>query len=228
MAPDTWVAAVPCGFIDNGQRNGLQVYAEHPEWRLGPGNAPFFEPNFDHALIQFWNVQDPHAVEERTSLPPAISPFDQSHAIFIESLSFGQIVFLFVSDFAGRVMVYDVSRILQSGNNQPRLIETWSAPLSLMDDYRNNVYELAVDVSRPQTVGPPRVKVYVYVGVERVGMQILEFDPRRALGQRLREVKLVQTPGNVHALTIRNIGGRKSLLMSDGPGGIRIYEYSYQ
>ena len=68
---------------------------------------------------------------------------------------------------------------------------------------------------------------YVYVGVGRVGIEVLRFDPDAQ--DILESVQLIQTSGEPRSLVIReDAQGERTLLVSDGEGGIRTYEYNIQ
>ena len=66
---------------------------------------------------------------------------------------------------------------------------------------------------------------YVYVGVGRVGIEVLRFDPNAQ--EILQSVELIQTSGEPRSLVIREDSqGERTLLVSDGEAGIRTYEYN--
>jgi len=206
-ARDHWVLGVPCHSVANNPK--LPIYDVHPEWRPSEVGQPWAS-TYSHLLVQFWDVDDPTAISPHSTLPRIIGGEDGGGAYFLEFAEVNGRVYVFTADFGGRILVHDVTELLQS-SLAPPLVARWVAPLGLTDDLQNNVQGLAVDLSGVQPL--------VYVAVPRVGVVALRFDPSAASAQRLLRVALVETPGNVRSVHLAP-GGR--LLVADGEAGVRV------
>jgi len=174
--------------------------------------------NFDHLLVRLFDLTDPLSPGSSYSI---IGPKTQSSSLRLRAVELpGDEHYGFVVDFGGELLVYDLSSLL----NQPdgfvlqTAFERYTPKLSLTDDLPCNVYGLAVDQA-------PNGEVYVYLGVIRVGIQPLRFEPTNPPGQRLVELPLIQTPGESLGLHIRDTGGTRTLLVGDTLAGVRVYGY---
>ena len=226
MPADRWFLIGPCGWLDNGEEDlnedGEQYvsYTDNPDWAA---DAPW--NTFEHSLVQFWDVTDPNsfpADEPIDAVAAIVGPDENASALHVKVTEYLGSTYAFVVDFAGRVFVYDVTGVAWGAID---LIATFEAPLCLTDDLPNNIYEIALDHAEWSSGGEDLEALYVYVGVERVGIEVLRFDPTCPNGDRLEKVRLVQTPGNVRAMVLRDQGGDKTLVVNDGDGGLRILEY---
>jgi hypothetical protein len=137
--------------------------------------------------------------------------------------------YAFVAEFSGAVEVFDITDILYvhspSGFRTP--IHRWEAPLSVFDAIPNNIRAIAVD---PITSN----NVMVYVGVSRMGIMSIPYDPTSSDGFVDSQRHLVKTPGEVWGLEIRDIEvedgqpigvpdpSRRTLLCADSYGGNRV------
>ncbi|TDJ65861.1 MAG: hypothetical protein E2O39_17395 [Planctomycetota bacterium] len=220
LVSDTWVLGVPCGT----NVADPDLFATLPgQWAPDPP----YDASFNHALVQFWEVQDPAAITASSSLPVLVGDDELGSAFYMETVEAdldpthpGREVYAFVADAGGRVLVYDVTRLLQATGNQPVLVERWLAPPAVSDGLPSTILNLAVD---HQVVFPPRV--HVYVPVMRNGIAVLSFDPQRPVGQRLLRLRTIQTPGETFGVALRldPATGAKTLLVTDHSAGVRIY-----
>ncbi len=226
----SWIVAVPCGKI--WASSEWQEFRDHPEWAPNPGSI--WEQNFGHSLVQFWDVTNPlaipmstyasplgHQVDNNSPLPKAIGPDAGGMAIEVDSVVVHGRPYAFVADFGGRLLVYDVRDILDQ-NGQPDAVlepfEIWRAPLGNFDDLPNAVFAVELDKISDD-------KVFVYVSVRRIGIQVLRFNPKKVQGKRLKGVTRIQTADDPMSLTLRVDGaGVKSLVVADYIGGIRIFK----
>ena len=234
---DTWVLAAPCGFLENGEQDvdsmgqNFESYTQHPEWRTDPAYE-----DFTRLLVQFWDVDDPDVLALTSSDPddkgiPAhaafVGGFDSANALHVNLVEQDGRTFLFVGDFGGRVEVLDVTDVLWDSTEPVKSVETWTPTTSLTDNLANNVWEVAVDRAQWSSGGVDYDEIYAYVAVERVGIEVLHFDPACAPGERLKKVGLIQTPGNVRSMVIREDGPDKTLILTDGEAGLRVLEYTF-
>lgn len=88
--------------------------------------------------------------------------------------------------------------------------------MSLHDDLRTNVFDVAIDYRGTNTAN-------VYVAVRRIGVVVLRFRPD--LATPLMEIGRIQTPDYPVALAVRHIEstGVRHLLVNDFGGGIRVF-----
>ncbi|WP_145194742.1 hypothetical protein [Planctomycetes bacterium Poly30] len=126
-----------------------------------------------------------------------------------------------MAEFKGRVEVFDLTEMLYTapaGGHWVPSHPAWVAPPSGFDALDNNIRAIAVD---PLSDG----KAMVYVGVSRVGIMSIPFDPSSTTGFMDSERHLIKTSGEVWGLSIRDHPNpaRRTLLCSDGYAGHRIY-----
>jgi hypothetical protein len=132
--------------------------------------------------------------------------------------------YLFCGDFGGKVYVYEITDVVDQTVTEfgtddvlpdSFRLTTWESPPNLFDDQPSEVFDIAVDAGSEG-------KATVYVGVARVGIEVLEFDPLSATP--LQKIERLQTPGRAAGLEVRvGSGGEHHLLVTDYGGGIRIY-----
>jgi len=224
---DSWVLAAPCGYLDNGEQDldtmgqQLQSYTDNPTWQAPPG----FD-NFANMLLQFWDVTNPAGILTDPSTSYVAGP-NLANALFLDSVELDGRTYLFVADFGGRVHVYDVTDVLWDSTDPVKLVEIKDVTSSYTDDLPNCVWEVVVDRAQWSSGGEDHDEVYVYAAVERVGIEVFHFDPDCAPGDRLKKVTIIQTPGNPRSLVIRDQGGDKTLILSDGEAGFRVLEYDF-
>lgn len=228
-----WVLAVPCGRILASKDWEWFQDPNHPE-RLDWAPSGIWETNFGHSLVQFWDVTNApsivtdtyvspngHSVPGNSPLPKAIGGDFDGMAWDLDSVEANGRVYCFVDDFAGRVLVYDIRDILDQHGQPNAILDdelTWYAPPGLIDDLPSNVLDLVIDETPSG--------IYVYVGVRRVGIEILSFDPTLPDKEDwLTKVGRLQTANDPFGLAVRvDDEGKKTLLVTDHFGGFRIYE----
>lgn len=134
---------------------------------------------------------------------------------------------LFVADFAGALLANDTSDLLIDHPGGRDLDETsfsravqYVPSADLTDEFPSNVWGLAVD--RP--AGAP---LYVYLGVSRVGIVVLEFMPPSQGGPDLIRRRLVQTPGETKGLRIRTDpdSAKRRSMVANAYGGLRFLDH---
>ncbi|MEM8713128.1 MAG: hypothetical protein AAGG01_19445, partial [Planctomycetota bacterium] len=142
--------------------------------------------------------------------------------------------FAFVAEFNGAIEVFDITDILyvQSPSGYRTPIHRWEAPLSVFDSIPNNVRAIAVDrIANNQAM--------VYVGVSRMGIMSIPYDPTSTAGFVDAQRHLVKTPGEVWGLEIRDLEirdgepiavqdpSKRTLICADSYGGNRVYSLRY-
>lgn len=165
--------------------------------------------------------------------------------------------FLIVTDIGGMVYIYDIGglltqpmflpagavarthfgAVLQAGGASPAVdfapIKSYQSTLSFSDDEPNYLAGLAVD-SRLWSVngGAEEEHLFIYLGVSRLGVEVLRFDLNGANGQGtpgLTKVGVIQTPGDASGLYIQEYGPNdpfeKLLFVGDYDAGFRIFGY---
>lgn len=165
--------------------------------------------------------------------------------------------FLIVTDIGGRLYIYDIGglltqpmylppgdvarthfgAVLQPGAAAPAVdfapIKTYQATGSFSDGEPNFVSGLAVD-SRLWSVngGAEEEHLFIYLGVSRLGVEVLRFDLNGQNGQGtpgLKKVGIIQTPGDGSGLYIQEYGPNdpfeKLLFVGDYDAGFRIFGY---
>ena len=164
-----WILAAPAGQITfpadhpviqtDGELYDFEGPArfseQHPEWRP----EARYLANHRHAMVQFFDVTDPLDIAEDAAgvaqplaAKEIISPDFGSGAIFVETLQFGQganqQTFVFVVDFAGRLLVYDWDALDGSDGqgNQDKLFARYVTQPTVTDNYLGgNVYNVMID-----------------------------------------------------------------------------------
>jgi hypothetical protein len=233
---DTWVLAAPCGFLDNGQEeldaggNQFADYEDNPGWTAEPAVS-----DMTRLFLQFWDVSDPDTFDGPVewmdfgvpSNAALIGDFDFASAVSLKVETWGTRTYIFVADYGGRVLVYDMTDVLYDNTNPIKLIETWTPNQSLTDNLPNAVWDVVVDRAQWLSGTTSITQLYVYAAVERLGIEVLRFDPECPPGERLKKVELIQTPGNVRSMVIRGTGSNRSLILSDSEAGLRVLEYNF-
>jgi len=169
--------------------------------------------------VRLFDVSDPaHPKVLRTLLAPRTD----SAAYRVESAELAGRRYLFVADFGGGLWVWDLTDLAHGvpGEQVGGAFAEWSAPSCLSDDQPNDVYGLALD-----PVAPGASSLHVYVGVARVGVCLLRFQPFAPPGARLELVELIQTPGGATGVELvpDHQGDRNRLIVSDDIAGLRVY-----
>jgi len=246
-----WILAVPC-FTLSYPHNVEPVQIASPSldtqfnsWMTAPkfGTDPETQDlldHYSHGFVQFWRLTDrpiaaspavpPTGIQVdppgTSDLPYIILPHSETCAWRIASCTVGDAedtqMFLFVADFGGHLYIYDVSNVpdLPRFPGLPNPMLTWNAPASIVDNYPLNVRAIAVDCIDDDNI-------YLYVGVSSFGIEVLRMS-RNASGtswQLSAAAPQIETSGTVHDIAIRpaSTGLPKQLLVSDGPGGLRIF-----
>jgi hypothetical protein len=217
--PDTWVLGVPCAQLTVPP--GLPDFNEHPEWQP----PAVYLDNYDHLLVRFWDAQDParfFGVSAPAAHGEIIGPHARAAAVGLDVEEWQGRVLGFVTDQGGRILVYDITTILQPGGS-PELLDVWESPKTLSDDVVNPIRIAFLDHARWSSGGQLNEALYVYAGVLRVGVQILEWNNST---QSLEPVRLIETPGDSSWVERRpGPRGAVTMLVADG-WGVRLYGYS--
>lgn len=195
--------------------------------------------HYSHGLVQFWRWTDRPTETEQTTprgmsdLPFIVLPTPQSSAWRLDVAHVGEDeaeqMLLFVADFSGHLYAYDVTDLpftarAPGGYGAP--IASWSVPTPLYEQIGLNLRAMAVDVISDSLIE-------VYCGIPSYGIAVvpLERNPTTGIWSfDTNVVERIETPGDVHDLKLRpsTHGLPKLLLVSDGPGGFRIYGVEVQ
>lgn len=222
---------------------------------LGPTELPPapFDARHGHGLIQIieitegwlppFNEQEPElpsGFEDRGSpgLPiwSIICERENSYIAHLEVLELGGDHYLFATDVGGELLVYRMSDVLAlpAGpytEQQVAPIATFLISDDLTDPLRGPLYSLALDtVAWVDSYEAQREETYVYLGVARVGVEVLRFEPGAIDPEaRLVSLGIVQTPGEAEGLWIRTdpVSGLRQLLIANTVGGIRLLGYAF-
>lgn len=91
-------------------------------------------------------------------------------------------------------------------------------PADFTDAFPSNVWGIALD----QVSSNRR---YVYLGVSRVGVVVLEFLPDAQGGPQVQFIEIIQTPGEAMGLWIRTDpdSGDHQLMVANTYAGIRVF-----
>jgi len=112
-------------------------------------------------------------------------------------------------------------------------IKTFQTTLSLSDDEPNFIAGMAVD-SRMWSVngGAEKEHIFIYIGVSRLGVEVLRLDLNGPTGQgdpNLVRVGAIQTPGDASGIHIQEYGPNdpyeKLMFVADYDAGFRIFSY---
>ena len=218
--------------------------------------------HYDHGFLQLFDISDPWSISQdssktitnggvvetvrkphRSTLDPLMLPEAGTSVFRVETAQFtvgGQVKTLaFAVNFNGSVEVFDITDILYVNSplgyrepisSTPGLeAHGWVAPLSVFDAIPNNIRAIAVDRIADN-------KAMVYVGVSRMGIMSVPYDPVQGFDDNERH--LVKTPGEVWGLELRDtvaVAGVSSpqarslrtLLCADSYGGNRVYSVGY-
>ncbi len=246
------VVAIPCGtVIVNGDEGFMST------WGVPPG----FAGAKGRPLVRLFDISDPDLFEPAQADPedprdlsdpspnlPAFSilgPKDPDteydNAWWIETAEFAGRTWLFVADYGGRLLVYDVTDLLYAHSTgvDTTLSDTLSGaqyfPPALTqevlgdfsDAHRPNLYGLAVDVEQyTDGQGQQQEQLFVYMGVSRVGVEVHELVVGPGGGLTSSRVDLIQTPGEAEGLWIRRpAGSDPTLWVANTYGGIRAFGF---
>jgi len=240
---DTWVLAAQCGFLENGQEKRDVANKQFAAYEDNNG-VPIGEEDWTadsevgdmtRLVLQFWDISDPDTFDDteeaRDYGVPAnvtlIGDLDFANALSLKVEEWGNRTYIFVADYGGCVLVYDMTDVLWNNQTPIELVETYTPAKSLTDSLPNAVWDVVVDRAQWISGLTPMNEIYVYAAVERLGVEVLRFDPSCPLGDRLKKVRLIQTPGNVRSMIIRGAGSDRSLILSDGEAGLRVLEYNF-
>jgi len=237
-----WMLGVPCASPQLSEKDFL------PSDPQGWLPDQVFLDYFGHAMVRVFDVHDTDDLKN-PNIPVVsytlLGPSPESAASQLEPLYWDAMtpsdpsddrVFLFMLDFGGSVVVWDLGglRALPSGTvidpgdaSYPSFMwEEWLTPECVSDDLPNNAWGLAVDRVQWNDGENERDEIYVYVAVGRVGIEVLNFQPNAAAGSRLVQVDHVETPYGHGGLKIRDDGGVRTLLFGESEAGIRILGYN--
>ncbi len=202
--------------------------------------------NYSHGLVQFWRFTELPEFEYppvanrpvgTSDLPFIVLPNAETSAwrldwAVVEQSGSSQVL-LFVATFGGFLYAYDITDL----PDQPRmangwvaqnlpatnvLLDTWTAPDGIFRNARLNVRALAVDKIDEDTI-------HVYAGVPGYGLEALTLERQGTSTDWAfaSSSERIETAGSPHDVEVRpafsSIGLPKTLLVSDGPAGYRIY-----
>jgi len=200
-----------------------------------------------------------------------IGPDENSSAMFLRTLHLDlegndDRYFCFVADLGGHMYVYEITDLLTfptdfSQDGDPPLgikshihygatlddtelapFATYEPPDCLADDQISNIWDVEVDAAHWWEDEIEHNEVYVYVSVQREGVQVLRLDVDAGTPEdRLVPVKLIQTPGETSFLYLVDVPDEsvlgtiddahhdyireKLLFVPDAIAGFRIYTY---
>lgn len=195
--------------------------------------------HYSHGLVQFWRWTDRPTETEQTTprgmsdLPFIVLPTPQSSAWRLDMAHVGEDeteqMLLFVADFSGHLYVYDVTDLPFTARNPGGYgspIASWDVPAPLYEKIGLNLRAMAVDVISDSLIE-------IYCGIPSYGIAVvpLERNPTTGIWDfDTDDIERIETPGDVHDLSLRPSvhGLPKMLLVSDGPGGFRIYGQEVQ
>ncbi len=201
--------------------------------------VPPFSDSFEHWLVELVDITDPARFHPLGSpqLPSWTLIGAQRGGLvhILEAITFRGRTYLFVADFTGELSVFDLTDLrsvppgpLTASAFPPFAQRPVTADLS--DPLGTNLYGLAIDVATwVDESETPREELYVYLGVSRVGIEVLRLAPDAPAGSRLVHLGIVQTPGESEGLWIRTDpdSGQRQLLVANKLGGVRLLGYSF-
>ena len=200
-----------------------------------------------------------------------LGPDECSSAMFLRTLHLdlegnNDRYFCFVADLGGHMYVYEITDLLtlppdfSPGGIKSHIhygatigpdatypntllpFATYDPPDCLADDQISNIWDLEVDTAH--WVDGELIEhdeVYVYVSVQREGVQVLRFDVSGTSDEtRLVPLQLIQTPGETAFLYLCNVPQAlentdvgdyvtdKLLFVGDAIAGFRIYTYKFE
>jgi len=252
LGEDTRVLAVPCSYV---WFPFSHVPSGVPStWAPDVDGTQGFDWDLEtnRSLVQFWEIDDPTNIvfdefvtqendpgpaddvlsEGHTSLPMILGPSgEEGNAWKLEILEVGTDVYCFVVDFGGKLLVYKVTDLLTTPvTTMPPLWAQFDAPSNYMNSLNPNVWDVEIDETTIDTGGGGGVesRIYVYVAVAHMGIEVLEFRPGESLIEdRFEKVVTIQTAGNPTSLSIREYpSGLKDLLVGDYFAGYRVLGYN--
>ena len=103
-------------------------------------------------------------------------------------------------------------------------VDQYQVPDCLSDDEPNFIGGLEVDVRNYMVGVETRDQAFLYLGVARVGVQVVRFDGHTGV---LSPVGIIQTPGDASGMVIKEYpqgsSYEKLLFLADYDGGVRVY-----
>jgi len=266
---DTWVLAVPCMYVSCPE--DLQVFSTHPRWKpddvfhAGAGLNKMMVRLFN--IQDPGKISEQYQGTVGSHLLPAhtlVGPDAESSATFLRNFHVvddqsADRYFCAVADLGGHVQVFETTGVFHlippdhssgadigylhfGGTYQPTPFARYDAIDDLSDHLPSNVYDVEVDQTSWQYGGDWQEKTYLYVSVKGVGLQVLCFDVNAtSVEDRLVEVELIQTPGEVAFLHLaewpeasnplcadpHGYINEKILFVGDAFAGFRIYTYGF-
>ncbi len=245
-----WFLAIPSAFIAFPPDLTLP-----PEMgTLDPTELPPapFDTRYRHGLIQIieitdgWRRINPDQPSDPTGFTTGGSPDlpiwsivcerENSYIGHLEVVAHGDEHYIFACDVGGELLVYRMSDVLAlppGAYTEQQLASFASFVVSddVTDPLKGPLYSVALDtVAWVDVYEAQREETYVYLGVARVGVEVLRFEPAAIDPQaRLEYLGIVQTPGETEGLWIRTdpVSGQRQLLIGNTVGGIRVLEYSF-
>lgn len=185
---------------------------------------------FDVTNVQGLTTQGSPSIPSWTLIGP-----NPGFAAEVRMLEYGGTTWLFLSDFTGELLVYDVGGLLQMspGTNDHTTFppfEVYTLSADFTDDFHSDLYSVALDhVEWVDDSEQAREEVYAYLGASRVGLEVLRFRPGNTSPPRLEPLGIVQVPGEAEGLWIRTDpdSGERQLMVCNSFAGIRILNYSH-
>ncbi len=184
---------------------------------------------FDVTNVQGLTTQGSPSIPSWTLIGP-----NPGFAAEVRVLEYGGTTWLFLSDFTGELLVYDVGDLLQMSpgtydHTTFPPFEVYTLSDDFTDTFRSDLYSVALDhVEWVDDSEQAREEVYVYLGASRVGLEVLRFRPGNTSPPRLEPLGIVQVPGEAEGLWIRTDpdSGQRQLMVCNSFAGIRILEYA--
>jgi len=242
-------------FTSNGTPYSYDLDDEFATWYGGTWSAEmtFLLDNYTHGLVQFWSFTElpefeypgtPSGRPDGTSdLPFIVLPDAETCAwrldwAVVEESGSSQVL-LFVATYGGYLYVYDVTDlpdqargptgwVAQQAPGTNVLLARWTAPDSMFRDIRLNVRSLAIDKIDDDTI-------HVYAGVPGYGIEALTLERTGTTTDWAfsSTSTRIETAGDPYDLEVRPavpapVDLPKSLLVSDGRAGFRVYGLEVQ
>jgi len=196
-----------------------------------------------------------------------LGPDEGSAAMFLQTLHLDlggpddDRYFCFVADLGGHLYVYDITNLLTIPPDFPPggikshihygavvephevpLFATYVPPDCPADDVTSNIWNVEVDqTSWIDDQSEVHHEVYVYVSVQREGVQVLRIDVDGSPDEtRLVPVKMISTPGETSFLYLCDVPAAleaadfdnyvtdRLLFVGDAIAGFRIYTYGFE
>ena len=232
---DKWIACVPCNSIVNFHdlsaavlRNNYGDNSADPAISFDASSETpdaTLSGNYDRGMALFFDITDPTLLSTgpdeddviKSTFPKIILPNNPSAVWEVETVVLGTKTYIVVADEMGSIYSYDASTIFTETGATLNASGTWDASASNFDEQPNNIFSLAID-----KVSSTDTSAYVYVGVKRLGVEVLRINSNGSLTHE----ELIQTWDSPHDIKLYGEHPNRRMLVTDYTGGIREFTTS--